>query len=633
MDVIVSDKSIKFKALGGPIDLFFFAGPTPLEVIEQYTRIIGKPAMLDYRILGFHQSRYGYKNISEIRNVVAGYKKAQIPLDTIWFDIDYMEQNKDFTFDEVNFPRKELSELVENLVKSHQRIIPILDPGIKIKENYCPYVRGLKKGIFIRNPNDAEFYIGEVWPGNVHFIDFFHEKTLEYWKFELETFFRRYFGNGTEIIGGLWLDMNEPSNFINGYNYTFYDMPRDYPDFSLNFPRYLINNGGNEEPIYSKTVPMDAMTSLGPIYQTHNIYGLFESIITIKAMREIFPSRRPFLLTRSTFPGSGHWTATWLGDNLSTFPQMALSIAGVLQYGLMGLPLSGPDICGFIGNATEELCARWMALGAFYPFARNHNSIDATVDQEPFKSELIANVSRKYLQLRYSLFPFYYSLLHTARVKGCPIWRPVFFYDNSTEALNINDQFFMGREILASPVLMESADSINVRLPVGEWYEWESFNYIKSSLNPIKLLYKTPLDFIPIHIRAGSIIVMNQPKLTMFETRRTNFTMLLALDSLGKAAGDFYWDDGESSDVEDQFIDISLAAKIVNEHILRIDYKGEYNSIECPFVQKLIVLSAGKFLNIPKNESEFKLIKKSYGFELIFNDLKTLKNGFSIELF
>ena len=88
MDVIVENESIKFKALGGPIDLFFFAGPSPLDVIEQYTKIIGRPAMFGYRVLGFHQSRYGYKNISQIERVVDEFEREQIPLDTIWLDIE-----------------------------------------------------------------------------------------------------------------------------------------------------------------------------------------------------------------------------------------------------------------------------------------------------------------------------------------------------------------------------------------------------------------------------------------------------------------------------------------------------------------------------------------------------------------
>ena len=88
MDILVDDNSIKFKELGGTIELFFFSGTNPLDVIEQYTRVVGKPAMFDYRILGFHQSRYGYGNVSQIQKVVEGYEKSKIPIDTIWLDIE-----------------------------------------------------------------------------------------------------------------------------------------------------------------------------------------------------------------------------------------------------------------------------------------------------------------------------------------------------------------------------------------------------------------------------------------------------------------------------------------------------------------------------------------------------------------
>lgn len=530
----------------------------------------------------------------------------------------YMEDKKDFTIDRINFPEKVLNEFVQSLLKSHKRIVPILDPGIKIDENYGPYVHGVEQAIFIKNPQylpkNYQFYIGKVWPGNVHFVDFMNPKSLNYWKSEIKVFFKLF--NNSDVIGGIWLDMNEPSNFIDGYNYTFNDLPASYNSFSLNFPRYMINNGGNEAPIFRKTVPMDAGTALGSSYQAHNMYGLFESIVTYRALIELDPQHRPFLLTRSTFPGSGNWTATWLGDNFSTFPQMALSISGVLQYGLMGMPMSGPDICGFSGNATEILCARWMALGAFYPFSRNHNSIDSTIDQEPFRWKSVADVSRKYLNLRYSLLPFYYTLIHTSHVKGWPLWRPVFFYDNSTEALDINDQFFVGKELIVSPVLMESTEEMNIRLPAGEWYELESFNYIKSSLKPIRVLYSTPIDFMNIHIRAGSVLTMQEPKLTMFETRQTNFTLLVALDSDGYASGELYWDDGVSLSVGSDYINIIFQVNVVEGSSLRIKFAGHVGC-ECPFVTKLVTLTAGKNYK-PKNDSNYNEVLKDYGFEIIF---------------
>ena len=539
-----------------------------------------------------------------------------------------MKDKKVFTIDEENFPAHELKEFTKRLTESHKRIVPILDPGIKIEEGYGPYERGLNECVFVRNPEwlraKEEFYVGEVWPGNVHLIDFTNPNISNYWKAELQTFLG-LLSNDSEVIGGLWLDMNEPSNFIDGYNYTFNDMSSDFNSYSLNFPRYTINNDGNEGPIYRKTVPMDADLALGNSYQTHNLYGLFESIQTYNSMIDIDETKRPFLLTRSTFPGSGKWTATWLGDNLSTFPQMALSIPGVLQYGLEGLPISGPDICGFIGETSEELCARWMALGSFYPFSRNHNSINSKIDQEPFRWETVANVSRKYLSLRYSLLPFYYTLMQEAHIKGWPIWRPVFFYDTSSTALDINNQFFVGNALLITPILEESAKTVTSRLPLGEWYEWETFNFIKSTLTPINIVYKASLDFIPIHLRAGSILIIQQPKMTIFETRMTNFTMLIAMNSSETASGRFYWDDGISLDVGDQFIDLKICARIKNESILVIEFQGGLPSIECPFIENIKVLTAGHKYNIGNSK------ETDYGFDIEFEHPGKIGN-FSISL-
>ena len=472
-----------------------------------------------------------------------------------------------------------------------------------------------------------------MWPGNVHYVDFMHKNALKYWTNELKIFLK-LFENSDELIGGLWLDMNEPSNFIDGYNFTFQDIPTDYINFSLNFPRYMINNGGSEVPIYQKTVPMDTETGLGKSYQTHNMYGLFESMITYRALIKINPKKRPFLLTRSTFPGSGQWTSTWLGDNFSTFRQMALSIPGILQYGLLGIPISGADICGFLGEASEELCARWMALGSFYPFSRNHNSISSFVDQEPFRWKSVTEVSRKYLKLRYSLFPYYYNLMHQSKAKGWPIWRSVFFYDKSRAALEINDQFFVGESLLVSPVLKESCESMMVRIPIGEWYEWETLNLIKTTSRAIKILYNVPLNFIPIHLKAGSFLLLQQPKSTIFETSRTGFTLLIALDSSGKAAGDFYWDDGVSLDVECKYTQLSFKAIATNEslNISQAVLNDGSALIHTSSVVKIKVLTAGKVFK-PKINANYKIKYENYGFDLEFtanNALLTNLKDFTI---
>ncbi|EGW03465.1 Sucrase-isomaltase, intestinal [Cricetulus griseus] len=160
-------------------------------------------------------------------------------------------------------------------------------------------------------------------------------------------------------------DMNEVSSFIQGSLKGCSVNEMNYPPFT---PGIL------DKLLYSKTLCMDAVQYWGKQYDVHSLYGYSMAIATEKAVEKVFPNKRSFILTRSTFAGSGKHAAHWLGDNTASWEQMEWSITGMLEFGLFGMPLVGADICGFVADTTEELCRRWMQLGAFYPFSRNHNA-------------------------------------------------------------------------------------------------------------------------------------------------------------------------------------------------------------------------------------------------------------------
>ena len=210
MDVVASADRLSFRATGGVLDVYVLAGPTPLDVVQQLTRLLGRPALPPLWALGFHQSKYGYESIWEMGDVVTDYEKAAIPLEVMWGDIDYMDGWRDFTFDPVAYPQAAVRAFVDRLHARGQRFVPILDPGIKLEPGHPPYDDGVAAGVFLRDVTGAP-YIGEVWPGAVHFVDFMHPDAATYWRTHVAAF------HAAVPFDGLWIDMNEPSNFCTGH--------------------------------------------------------------------------------------------------------------------------------------------------------------------------------------------------------------------------------------------------------------------------------------------------------------------------------------------------------------------------------------------------------------------------------
>ena len=199
---------LEYNIMGGVADMYFIAGPTPVEASQQYSEIAGKSAMMPYWGFGLHQCRYGYRDYIAIAEVIANYSDAGIPLETMWTDIDYMYNRLIMTTDPDRFPVPRMREIVDYLHDNDQHYIVMVDPAVAYqteRENNQPYdtfLTARDEGLFLYK--NGSIFQGVVWPGVTAFPDWFHPNTTQYWIDEFEKFFSPEDGID---IDGLWIDM------------------------------------------------------------------------------------------------------------------------------------------------------------------------------------------------------------------------------------------------------------------------------------------------------------------------------------------------------------------------------------------------------------------------------------------
>ncbi|KAG8875707.1 hypothetical protein FRB97_004788 [Tulasnella sp. 331] len=576
MDVNLENGSLEYNVIGGVFDLYFLAGPAPVTVAQQYATLVGLPAEVPYWTLGFHQCRYGYTDYVDVSQVVTNYSAAGIPLETMWTDIDYMYKRWTFTNDPQYFPTEKMQEIVNYLHSHDQQYILMIDPAVAHQpdQNYTAYDVGTDMGVFLKYPNGTLFQ-GVVWPGPTVFPDWFHPNATAFWAGQIARFFDKTTGID---VDGLWIDMNEASNFC---DYPCSDPvawaaangdpparpglppPPGTPIFQkraldatasnstsatpnpLN-PPYAIHDSLPE--LSDHAIDVTVVHANGLLeYDIHNIYGTMMSFITQQGLSDRRPGLRTLVITRSTFVGAGKKVGKWLGDNLSDWDHYRWSIAGQLgMASIYQIPMVGSDICGFGGDTTETLCARWARLGAFSPFMRNHNQ-DNSISQEFYRWNMTTVSATKAINLRYQLLDYIYTHFHRQSVDGTPLMGPMWFhYPQDTATYPIDLQFFYGDYILVSPVTQENVTSVDIYLPKDTFYDFDTFAPVQGKGATVSL---TDIDYtdIPLHIRGGGILPMRiEGAMTTKELRTKDFQLVVAPDATGAATGLLYIDDGLS---------------------------------------------------------------------------------------
>ncbi|KAI4386466.1 hypothetical protein MLD38_004397 [Melastoma candidum] len=608
MDVVYRGNSLTYKVIGGVLDFYFFAGTSPLTVVDQYTQLIGRPAPMPYWSFGFHQCRWGYHNLSVVEDVVANYQKAKIPLDVIWNDDDHMDGHKDFTLNPVNYPRPKLLAFLDRIHSIGMKYIVIIDPGIGINSSYGVYQRGLANDVFIKY--EGEPYIAQVWPGAVNFPDFLNPRTVKWWGDEIRRF------HELVPVDGLWIDMNEASNFCTGKctipkgkqcpsgtgpGWICCLDCKNITSTRWDDPPYKINASGMQVPIGFKTIATSALHYNGvPEYDAHSLYGFSQAIATHKGLQGL-QGKRPFILSRSTFVGSGKYAAHWTGDNKGTWEDLKYSISTVLNFGIFGVPMVGSDICGFYPAPTEELCNRWIEVGAFYPFSRDHANFYSP-RQELYQWESVAESARNALGLRYKLLPYLYTLSYEAHTTGAPIARPVFFsFPEFPESYGLSTQFLLGSSVMISPVLEQGKTEVTALFAPGSWYSLFDMTQVVKSKGGTYVTLDAPLHVVNVHVYESTILPMQQGGMLSKEARMTPFTLVITFPAgatYGEAKGKLFLDDDELPEMSldngrSSYVEFSAMANKGKVKVWSEVQQGDFAMKNGWIVHRLTVLGLG----------------------------------------
>ena len=561
-----------FSAVGGNLDYYFIYGPEVKDVVNEYTNLTGKTPLPQLWTLGYQQCRWSYAPKERVMEIAKSFRERGIPCDTLYLDIDYMDDFRVFTWDNKKFENPR--EFTDELKNMGFKLVTIIDPGVKIDKEYSIYAEGIKNDYFAKD-KDGIVYKNRVWPGDSVYPDFMNPKVRQWWAENQKIMI-------DSGVSGIWNDMNEPASF-NG------PLPDDV----------MFNDNGLE--VTHKEI--------------HNIYGHMMSKATYEGIKE-YTNKRPFVITRACYAGTQKYSTVWTGDNQSTWEHLRMSIPMLMTLGLSGVSFCGTDVGGFGHDCTGELLSRWVQVGAFTPLFRNHSAM-GTRDQEPWTFDKeTEEINKKYIKLRYKLIPYLYDLMKECENTGAPIIRPLLFnYQNDKNTYEINDEFLCGDSILVSPVVEQGMKQKLVYLPKGtKWIDfWTGENHNGGQY----IIKEAPLDTCPIFVKEASIIPMSIEQNYIGE--KSNDELILNI-YLSENDSEFkyvhYNDDGESFNYRNGIyneyeITISNKENIDIKFIInKNDYINKYSKVKFIInnlkTNKNITLN-GKKVNLENNAIEINL--------------------------
>ncbi|MCX7985393.1 MAG: DUF4968 domain-containing protein, partial [Bacteroidales bacterium] len=534
------EQMMSFGAADGEMNYYYIGGDNVAEVVSNYTYLTGRTYLPPLWSLGYQQCRYSYFPDKDLLNIARTFREKQIPADVIYLDIHYMDNFKIFTFHPEYYPNP--SATISELKQMGFQTAVIVDPGLKIEKGYKPYEEGVRNNYFAKYP-DGRDYIGSVWPGRSHFPDYTNPKVREWWGSMFETY--------TKVgILGTWNDMNEPAVW------------------GQNIPNLI---------------EFDYDGHRTTLAQARNVYGMQMARSTYEGMRKLLPNTRFLNITRATYAGGQRYSTIWTGDNASYDEHMLLGVRLVNSLGISGFPFGGPDIGGFVGEPSTNLMIRWMNIGIYTPFLRNHVAYDRNHREPWIFGKEAEKIFRRLINLRYQMLPYLYAVAYEATQTGLPVNRTLaidYTFDESIYNPAFENEFLFGPSILVAPVVSTQFIA-KVYLPEGKWYRFSTDEeYAGNKAH----LVEAPIDDMPVFVKEGAIIPM-QSVIQHTQEKNDGTLYLHVYAGTKESSFLFYEDDGvtynyTNGEYHKRLIRYNPAKKEIVLAKAEGSYKSRYNQVK-----------------------------------------------------
>ena len=483
------------------LDIYVLEGENAYDIVKQFRHVIGRSYIPPKFAFGFGQSRWGYTTKEDFRTVAKGYRENHIPIDMVYMDIDYMEDYKDFTVNQENFP--DFEAYVNEMKEKGIHLVPIIDAGVKVEAGYDVYEEGVEKNYFCKREDGSDF-VSAVWPGWTHFPDVLNADARAWFGQKYE----RLISKG---IDGFWNDMNEPAMFctpegvaeLKEYIKDNFMDKEEAPGFTLGDKvNALANNPEDYRRFYhnvdGKKIRHD---------KVHNLFGYNMTRAAGEAFERIDPEKRFLMFSRSSYIGMHRYGGIWTGDNKSWWSHILLNLKMMPSLNMCGFMYTGADLGGFGADTTRDLVLRFLALGVFTPLMRNH-AAEGTREQECYQFENIEDF-RNVINTRYRLVPYLYSEYMKAALNDDMYFKPLgFVYPDDKMAIRVEDQLILGNEIMIAPVYEQNARGRYVYLPE----EMKFIKFLPDGTISEEILAKgvhyvdVALNEVPLFIRSGKCI-------------------------------------------------------------------------------------------------------------------------------